>query len=439
VRTAKAVSSCRAPRLWGRSFLAAVPFCPREALSRAFSSPHSPATPTLPPHNSDQPGVFKIHLVVWKFKTKGAYDVSFTVEIAGKPARRWGRGGAGIAGFLACSFAFATWSTAQNTAPSSVAPAPAGNVQVPSTSGPQDAAAPQADESGRFVFKKQIEEVVLHATVVDDQNHLITGLARDKFEVYEDGKLQQVTSFRTERVPVALGILIDNSGSMLPKRAKVNDAALRLVDASQQQDQVFVVNFAEDAFLDQDYTQDVSKLRAALQHVETRGSTALYDAVVGAVDHLNQTSQLQKKVLLVVTDGRDNASQATFQEALRKLQSKNGPVLYTIALGQYDRPDNDRRGEDRRDNDNRQSLRTLSEQTGGSAFFPSNLNEVESIASAIAQDIRSQYVIGYRSSNPHTSGTYHSIQVHALDGATRLRVQTRTGYYSGSEGSGGSH
>ena len=100
---------------------------------------------------------------------------------------------------------------------------------------------------------------------------------------------------------------------------------------------MFVVNFGEDAFLDQDYTQDVGKLRAALQHVETRGSTALYDAVVAAVDHLNQTSPLQKKILLVVTDGHDNASQATFQEVLRKVQSKNGPVLYTIALGQNER------------------------------------------------------------------------------------------------------
>ena len=114
-----------------------------------------------------------------------------------------------------------------------------------------------------FVFKKEIEEVILHATVVDDQNRLITALSRDNFKVYEDGKLQEVTSFRQERVPVALGILIDNSGSMLPKRAKVNHAALQLVDASQQEDRVFVVNFGEDAFLDQDYTQDVGKLRGS--------------------------------------------------------------------------------------------------------------------------------------------------------------------------------
>jgi VWFA-related protein len=308
----------------------------------------------------------------------------------------------------------ASMSAAQNSSPSP-APAEPATAQAPDTAAPQDA------ESGGFVFKKQVEEVILHAIVVDDENRPITGLARDNFKVYEDGKLQELTSFRKERVPVALGILIDNSGSMLPKRAKVNEAALQLVDASQQEDRVFVVNFGEDAFLDQDFTPDVGKLRAALERVETRGSTALYDAIIAAVDHLTQTSPLQKKVLLVVTDGRDNASQATFQEALHKLQSKNGPVLYTIALTQNER----------RDDGQRQSLRTLSEPTGGTAFFPSSLDEIQLIASTIARDIRSQYVINYRSSNPQTLGAYHSIQVQALAGSTRLRVATRAGYYSG--------
>jgi Ca-activated chloride channel family protein len=324
--------------------------------------------------------------------------------------------------FLACLLTLVGVCSAQSSSPSSVPPVPP-TAQAPDVSPPVDSQSPG------FVFKKEIEEVILHATVVDDQNRLITGLARNDFVVYEDGKLQELTSFRTERVPVALGILIDNSGSMLPKRAKVNEAALRLVDASQQEDRVFVVNFGEDAILDQDYTDDVGKLRAALQRVETRGSTALYDALIAAVDHVNQTSPLQKKVLLAVTDGQDNASQATFQEVLRKLQSKNGPVLYTIALERNER----------RDESNRQSLRALCQQTGGTAFFPSSLDEVQSIAGSIARDIRSQYVIDYRSSNPQTSGTYHSIQVQAIDGHTRLRVATRTGYYSGNVGNSELH
>jgi Ca-activated chloride channel family protein len=328
---------------------------------------------------------------------------------------RCGRGLAGIARLLACLLTVASVSSAQNPSLSS---APPSSISVQAS----DATPPKDDEPG-FVFKKEVQEVILHAIVVDDHNRLVTSLGRTGFNVYEDGKLQELTSFRKERVPVALGILIDNSGSMLPKRAKVNEAALQLVDASQREDQVFIVNFGEDAFLDQDYTPDVGKLRAALQRVETRGSTALYDALIAAVDHLERTSPLQKKVLLVVTDGRDNASQATFQELRRKLQSKNGPVLYAIALEQNERPDDG----------HRQSLRTLSEQTGGTAFFPSNLNEITSIAIAIARDIRSQYVIAYHSSNLQTPGAYHSIRVQALEGSTRLRVATRAGYYSGNE------
>jgi|ERR1700728_1333221 len=344
---------------------------------------------------------------------------------------RFGIGLAGVSGFLVCLLTLAGASLAQSSPPSSEPPAAAPpastSSQAPAAAPAQGTPAQEDDSGGGFVFKKEIEEVVLHATVVDNQNHLITGLTRDKFEVFEDGKRQDLTSFHKERVPVALGILIDNSGSMLPKRAKVNEAALQLVDASQQEDRVFVVNFGDDAFLDQDYTQDVSKLRAALERVETKGSTALYDAIIAAVDHLNQTSPLQKKVLLVVTDGRDNASRATFQDVLHKLQSKNGPVLYTIALEQ-----NERDGD-------RQSLVTLCEQTGGTAFFPSSLDEVQSIASAIAQDIRSQYVIGYRSSNPHTTGVYHTIRVQALGGPAPLRVATRAGYYSGNLGSDQPH
>ncbi len=331
-----------------------------------------------------------------------------------------------IACLFVCWLGVASISSAQSPNPPS--PSVPASPTAPGSTSPQDAS-PQDDQSPTFVFKKEVEEVVLHAIVVDAQNHLVTGLDRDSFRVYEDGKLQELTSFRKERVPVALGILIDNSGSMLPKRAKVNEAALQLVDASQQDDRVFVVNFGDDAFLDQDYTQDIGKLKAALQRVETRGSTALYDAIIAAVDHLNQSSPLQKNVLLVVTDGRDNASEATFQQVLRKLQSKKGPVLYAIALEQNGR----------RDEDNRQSLRTLSEQTGGTAFFPSTVDEVQSIASAIARDIRSQYVLGYHSSNSHAPGAYHSIQVQALDGSSRLRVATRTGYYSSEDGSEESH
>jgi len=332
---------------------------------------------------------------------------------------------AAMALFLASGYGQTSSQTPQDsTAGKSPVPPPGSSpsdAAIPQDAGPEPA---QDDQGGGFVFKKEIEEVVLHAVVVDDQNHLVTSLAEKDFRVLEDGKPQTLTFFRKEHVPVSLGILIDNSGSMLPKRAKLSEAALQLVEGSQQKDEVFVVNFGDDAYLDQDYTDDLAKLRTALMRTGTRGSTALYDAVIASVDHLKKAPTSQKKVLLLVTDGRDNASQATYEQALRKLQSKNGPVLYTIVLSQ----------EGRQDERSRESIRVLSQQTGGAAFFPASLDDVQSIAKEIAQDIRSQYVIGYRSSNPQTAGTYHIIQVQASGTDSPLRVSTRAGYYSGELG-----
>ncbi len=176
---------------------------------------------------------------------------------------------------------------------------PAGPAPQPEGPAAQQGAEPPAGnaksqevegDAGQFVFRKKVEEVVLHAVVVDQQNNLISDLGRSGFQVYEDGKAQQITSFHQEHVPVALGILIDNSGSMRPKREAVNQAALNLIRSSHPQDEIFVVNFGEEYYLDQDFTNDETKLRAALEKVETRGSTALYDAIVASAAHIKQDS-----------------------------------------------------------------------------------------------------------------------------------------------------
>jgi Ca-activated chloride channel homolog len=276
-------------------------------------------------------------------------------------------------------------------------------------------------EGGQFVFKKKVEEVVLRGIVVDQENNLISNLNRDEFTVFEDGKLQKMTSFHQENAPLALGILIDNSGSMLPKRPKVNDAALNLIRSSNPQDEVFVVNFGEEYYLDQDFTGDVVKLKAALNRIETRGSTALYDAIVASAKHIRQDARIQKRVLLVVTDGRDNASQESLEEAVRELQRRDGPVVYVI--GFIDQT--------RQASSTIRALQTIASNTGGAAYFPRELGEVDAITKRIAYDIRNQYVIGYKSSNPSTGHAFHTIEVQARDSGRRgLRVRTRTGYYS---------
>jgi Ca-activated chloride channel family protein len=263
--------------------------------------------------------------------------------------------------------------------------------------------------------------VVLHAIVVDPQNHLISDLNRDAFNVFENGKQQRMTSFRHENVPLALGILIDNSGSMRPKRQKVNEAALNLVRSSNVQDEVFVVNFGEEYYLDQDFTGDVAKLKAALDMVQSSGSTALYDAIVASAAHIRRDARIQKRVLLVVTDGRDNASQESLDETLQQLQQADGPVVYVIAFVD----------ETKGASSTIRALQAISFNTGGTAYFPKDLGQVDAITKSIGYDIRDQYVIGYKSSNPMAGHAYHAIEVQANDGDRhKLRVRTRTGYYS---------
>jgi VWFA-related protein len=286
----------------------------------------------------------------------------------------------------------------------------------------QPAIAPEgaADDSGRFVFKKQVQEVVLHATVVDESGRLVTGLDRGAFTIFVNGKPEPITSFRREDVPVALGIVIDNSGSMRDKREKVNQAVLNLIRASNPQDEVFVVNFGKTPYLDQDFTSDVNLLQTALHQVSTRGSTALYDAVVASAVHLQNNPRLTKKVLLVITDGQDNMSQETLEEAVRKLQPNKGETVYAIGLtdGGLTRT-------------GREALQNLATSTGGVAFFPESLDDVNTITRSVAHDIRSQYSLAFKSAGPSQKG-YQSIRVEAK-GPTRNRlvVRTRSGYYPG--------
>jgi VWFA-related protein len=207
---------------------------------------------------------------------------------------------------------------------------------------------------------------------------------------------------------------------MRSKRPSVNAAALNLVRASNPQDQVFVVNFNNDFYLDQDYTGNVSLLRDALERIEARGGTALYDAVVASSDHLMKNAKLQRKILLVVTDGEDTASRLTLTEAVRAIAVNGGPTVYAIGL----------LGEER-ERKARRALRKLAEQTGGVAYFPANVDAVEAISQQIAHDIRNQYAIGYKPSTAKVEGGYRQVQVKAsASGYKGLTVRTRSGYYA---------
>jgi len=298
---------------------------------------------------------------------------------------------------------------------------PSNSSSTPKSS--QQAQSQSEQDQGGFVFHKQVDEVLLHATVVDDKQRMVTNLDKAAFNVFEDGKPQTIISFRHEDIPVAMGIVIDNSGSMREKRDKVNKAAINLVKASNAQDQVFIVNFNDEYYLDQDFTADLNKLREALEKVETRGGTALYDAVVASGEHLKKNGKLEKKVLFVVTDGEDNASRESLEQAVKRLQEENGPTVYAIGL----------LGEERQRRA-KKALQLMAERTGGISFFPKTLDEVDEISKQVAHDIRNQYTLGYKPSNPKSSGGYRQIKVEAKSkGYGKLTVRTKSGYYAGQE------
>jgi VWFA-related protein len=304
---------------------------------------------------------------------------------------------------------------------------PQSQTPPPAQAAPQGQGQESGVEPGGFVFHSDVQEVVLHATVIDDKQRIVTDLDRNAFTVFEDGKPQVIKSFHHEDIPISLGIVIDNSGSMREKRAKVVKAALNLVKASNPSDEVFVVNFSDEYFLDQSFTSKISLLQSALEKYETRGGTALYDAVVASADELKRHGKLQKKILFVVTDGEDDASRENLEQAVHRLQEENGPTVYSIGL----------LGEERQRRA-RRALETISERTGGIAFFPRTLDEVDAISSTVARDIRNQYTIGYKPSTPKSVGGYRTIRVDArASGHGKLTVRTRSGYYAGQEQAAG--
>ena len=241
-----------------------------------------------------------------------------------------------------------------------------------------------------YVLHTNVEEVVLNATVLEG-SQLVQTLKQENFQVFEDGVKQNIISFQHTDLPVSIGLVVDNSGSMSKKRPAVNKAALDLVEASNPEDEAFVVNFSDEAYIDQDFTSNVNKLRDGLSHIESRGGTALYDAVVASADKLVADAKRPKQVLVLITDGEDNASTLTLDQTIRRVQELSGPVIYTIGLLFGDEMSHAEVRHARR------ALELLSNETGGIAFFPKSMEQVDEIAAEVARDIRSQYTIGYHS------------------------------------------
>jgi VWFA-related protein len=264
---------------------------------------------------------------------------------------------------------------------------------------------------------------VLNATVLNG-SELVENLTKDNFQVTEDGVKQTIISFQHTDLPVSMGLVIDNSGSMYRKRPAVNKAALDLVQASNPEDEAFVVNFSDEAFIDADFTSDINKLRDGLSHIDSRGGTALYDAVAASADKLAADAHRPKQVLILITDGDDNASSLLLEQTIHKVQQLSGPVIYTIGLLFGDEMT---RQEVRHA---RNALELLSSETGGMAFFPKSIDQIDQIAAEVARDIRTQYTIGYHSTKPTSVPGFRKVEVTAeAKGMGKLTVRTRTGYF----------
>ena len=271
-------------------------------------------------------------------------------------------------------------------------------------------------------FCVETQRIVLHVTVVDRQDRFVTDLGREAFVVAEDDRPQDLTYFAQEDIPVSIGLVIDNSGSMREKRRQVNAAALEFVKASHPEDEVFIVNFNDEAYLDQDFTSKLDRLQDALQRIDTRGGTALYDATAMSLDHLieNGKKSYNKRALLVITDGEDTASRMDLEILVRKLQSSD-VTIYGIGL----LSEEERRAAKRAE----RHLRSLTRPTGGPAYFPTDFNDIEALVKRIAADIRNQYIVEYNRPQDKPPG-FRRIRIELKGKARSNKVRHRPGYYA---------
>jgi VWFA-related protein len=276
-----------------------------------------------------------------------------------------------------------------------------------------------ADPDGEVpTFKSGTELVDLHVSVLDKNGKLITDLPESAFKVFENSIEQPIKNFRREDVPVSMGILIDNSGSMRDKRQKVAAAAKALILASNPQDEDFIVNFNDDAYLDQPFTNDVKKLEGVLDKLDARGGTAMRDAIRLSIRYMKEQGKKEKKVLLVVTDGNDNTSEILPDQLMREVRESD-VLIYTIGLLSEEEP--------RDANAAKKALKDLAQASGGLDYYPKDLSEVEKITPQVAHEIRNQYLLAYSPTNTALDGTYRQIKV-TVKGYTNVRY--RNGYYA---------
>jgi Ca-activated chloride channel family protein len=283
-------------------------------------------------------------------------------------------------------------------------------------------AAHQGRDEGQYTISVDVDLVVFNVTVTDGKGRHVSGLKAGDFHIYEENHLQDIALFNAENVPASVGLVVDNSGSMRDKRAAIAKAALAFASARNSEDEMFVVNFNENVYLSLPppipFTNDMEQIRSALLRTPPVGLTALYDALALGIEHLKIGTRY-RKALVVLSDGGDNASRRPLDDVLQIAQ-RSSATIYTIGI--YDETDRDR---------NPRVLQKIAGLSGGRAYFPDSGNDLEQVWRDIAGAIRSQYTIGYHSSNPSREGGFRKVKIAASrNGGQGLRVTTRDGYFA---------
>jgi Ca-activated chloride channel homolog len=287
----------------------------------------------------------------------------------------------------------------------------------------------QQSNDSPFTVSVDVQLVQLPVAVFDPRGRVVTGLTKEDFQIFEDRVVQEVTLFKHEDIPVSLGLVIDNSGSMRNKRERVNRAALTFVRESNPQDETFIVNFDSEVYLEQEFTNAIDDLVHALRYTDTRGETALYDAVHLSVDHMRIGTK-DKKALLLISDGEDNSSRYRLEKVVEALRKSN-VTLYAIGLLE----ENDQRGGLFRKSPSskaREALVKFAEASGGQAYFPKSLDEIDDLCKRIAHDLRDQYTIGYTPTNKKLDGSWRQVvlKVNPRRTSSKVTVRTKPGYYA---------
>ena len=278
-----------------------------------------------------------------------------------------------------------------------------------------------------YTLSVDVNLVLLHVSVQEEKGEIIKGLKKEEFAIYEDKIQQQISLFKEEDVPVSIGLVIDNSGSMRTKRERVNKAALTFVRTSNPQDEIFLINFNDQVYIDQDFTKNHDDLSDVLAGIDARGGTSLYDAIYLSLEHIREGKE-DKKALLLISDGEDRDSRYKYETVLEFARESHASIF---VIGLFDKEGERSRAQKKA----AKHLQEIADETGGKFYFPESADEVEAICTQVAHEIRNQYTLGYKPTNTRRDGSWRVVTVKLNPSANskKLVARTKRGYYAPTE------